>query len=67
MKLFHALSIAAQQGSSRFIFFGFGVFAIYWSIENEVYVQGALSLAVTLICLAWISSDVRRALAELPK
>jgi hypothetical protein len=67
MKWLNALSTVIVRGSSRFIFVGFGLFAIYWSVANESYVQGLLALAVTLLCLAWIYADMRRVLAELPK
>ena len=65
MKWLNALSTVIIRGSSRFVFAGFGVFAIYWSLANEVYIQAALSVAVTAICLIWIYADMRRVMAEL--
>ncbi len=65
MKWLNALSTVIVRGASRFVFVGFGVFAIYWSLANEVYAQAALSVAVTAICLIWIYADMRRVMAEL--
>jgi hypothetical protein len=65
MKWLNALSTVIVRGASRFVFVGFGVFAIYWSFANEVYFQAALSVAVTAICLIWIYVDMRRVMAEL--
>lgn len=64
MKWLQALSTVVLRGAMRFVFAGFGIFSIYWSFANAVYVQAALSIIVTFICLIWIYADLLRALAE---
>lgn len=64
MKWLYALSTVILRGATRFVFAGFGLFGIYWSVANAVYLQAALSVVVTLACLLWIYADMRRALAE---
>jgi hypothetical protein len=64
MKWLEAVITVILRGALRFVFAGFGLFGIYWSLANGVYAQAALSVVVTLACLIWIYADLRRALAE---
>ncbi len=65
MKWLNALSTVILRGSTRFVFVGFGLFGIYWSFANAAYVQAALSVLVTAVCLIWIYADMRRVMAEM--